>query len=264
MNYRKKILGVIVSSTIVISTFLVNGTSTFASDFTTDNIKNTVVANANINNTGNRYAIIDGHDERIQVTNATEAPYSSVCYLDVAGKSRGSGVVIGKNTILTNRHVADGAIYDGSKITIHVGQTSRTKYLGSFKGDSIIYYPDKNTDLAIVHVKPNDKGESIGDVGSIAKCVENPPTPDGTPIRVIGYPADRVGQNMWESFGTTTGSQMTNRIRYSAATAGGSSGAPVFNDNNELIGIHFGSANKFNVAERFSTNVYKFIEDNVK
>ena len=58
------------------------------------------------------------------------------------------------------------------------------------------------------------------------------------PITVTGYPGDKPLATMWESSGKVK-SNNDNILTYSASICG-NSGSPVFNDNNELIGLHYG------------------------
>ncbi|MGL9743669.1 hypothetical protein IGK08_000339 [Enterococcus sp. DIV1286c] len=68
---------------------------------------------------------------------------------------------------------------------------------------------------------------------------------------------------MWESKGVST-TETTNRIYYNASTFGGNSGSPVFNNQNEVIGIHFGAVSGENMAVRFKPSIYEFIRENVE
>lgn len=203
------------------------------------------------------------NNNRIQITDATQQPYQAVCFIYVNNAIQGSAVVIGKNTILTNRHVAATATNgDAINIKVNVARTSNTEFEGIFYGEEIKYSPD-GQDLAIVYLKPNTKGQSIGDIVTPAKYVNDPVTTVGTPIRVIGYPGDKPWATMWESKGVST-NETTNRIYYSASTFGGNSGSPVFNDQNELIGIHFGAVSGENIAVRFKPSIYEFLRTNVE
>ncbi|MRI72994.1 trypsin-like serine protease [Enterococcus mundtii] len=207
-------------------------------------------------------AILPNND-RTQIIDASVEPYQSVCFIYVNNATQGSGVVVGKNAILTNRHVANAANNgDPANIKVNAARVSNTEYKGTFYGEEIKYSPD-GQDLAIVYLKPNTEGQNIGDVVTPAKYINNPTTTVGTPIRVIGYPGDKPWATMWESKGVST-TETTNRIYYNASTFGGNSGSPVFNNQNEVIGIHFGAVSGENMAVRFKPSIYEFIRENVE
>ena len=68
---------------------------------------------------------------------------------------------------------------------------------------------------------------------------------------------------MWESKGkilSINGNQMT----YDLSTYGGNSGSPVFNENNEVIGIHYGGVeHKHNSAVFINEDVQNFLKQNI-
>ncbi|EMF0115673.1 trypsin-like peptidase domain-containing protein [Enterococcus hirae] len=200
---------------------------------------------------------------RNQITDASQIPYQSVCFIYVNNSIQGSGVVIGKNAILTNRHVAAAAKNKNPEnIKIAVGRTNNSTWRGSFCGTEIRYIPD-GQDLAIVFTKPNSDNLNVGDISTPATFIENPNTTNGTHVRVIGYPGDKPWGTMWESEGKSIWGQQTKRIYYDASTFLGNSGSPVFNDQNQLIGIHFGAVSGANVAVRFNSYTYNFIKNNL-
>lgn len=214
-------------------------------------------------NSNSQVRAILSNNDRVQIKDATKEPYQAVCFLYVNNANQGSGVVIGENTILTNRHVAGVAKNgDASKIKVNPARTSNTNFKGTFYGEEVKYSPD-GQDLAIVYLKPNSDGKHIGDLVEPAKYINDPVTTVGTSIRVIGYPGDKPWATMWESKGIST-TKTINRIYYNASTYGGNSGSPVFNDRNEVIGIHFGAVKGENMAVRFKPSIYEFIKENIR
>lgn len=79
-----------------------------------------------------------------EITDATKAPYNSV--VAFAG---GTGVVVGKNTIVTNKHIAKSNDIFKNRVAAHY--SSKGKGGGSYDVKDIVEYPGKE-DLAIVHV----------------------------------------------------------------------------------------------------------------
>ncbi len=57
-------------------------------------------------------------------------------------------------------------------------------------------------------------------------------------ITVTGYPGDKPVATMWESKGKITYLK-GEAMNYDLSTTGGNSGSPVFNEKNEVIGIHW-------------------------
>ncbi|WP_145437823.1 trypsin-like peptidase domain-containing protein, partial [Staphylococcus haemolyticus] len=70
-----------------------------------------------------------------------------------------SGVVVGKNTMLTNKHV----VKNDSVTAMPAANGQNNFPKGKFKSNNIVRYPG-DQDLAVVHFDKNDKGQSIGDV----------------------------------------------------------------------------------------------------
>lgn len=79
-----------------------------------------------------------------EITDATKAPYNSV--VTFAG---GTGVVVGKNTIVTNKHIAKSNNIFKNRVSAH--HSSKGKGGGNYDVKDIVEYPGKE-DLAIVHV----------------------------------------------------------------------------------------------------------------
>ena len=83
-------------------------------------------------------------------------------------------------------------------------------------------------------------------------------------IRVIGYPGGKPVATMWESQGPIT--VLNDLIAYHLETSPGSSGSPVFNTNEEVIGVH--ASRSHNSPDRhavaFTPKVLKFIQSNIR
>lgn len=218
----------------------------------------------NVNNVyaADRLGTILPNNDRHQIFNTLEGHYQSVCFIYVNNSTQGSGVVVGPNTVLTNRHVANAAKNGEAKnIRVAAARESKTNApYGSFEASDFVV--NKEEDLAVVHVKPKSSG-SIGAIFKPAKIVNNPSTQDGSAITVTGYPGDKPFATMWESRGKVVDTN-NDAIRYNASTYPGNSGSPVFNDKNEVVGIHYGGTSTWNVAVRFSPAIYNFIEQNMK
>lgn len=113
-----------------------------------------------------------------EITDATTAPYNSV--VAFAG---GTGVVVGKNTIVTNKHIAKSD--DIFKIRVSAHHSSKGKGGGNYDVKDIVEYPGKE-DLAIVHVhETSTEGLNFNKNVSYAKFADGAKSKDR--ISVIGF-----------------------------------------------------------------------------
>lgn len=200
------------------------------------------------------------NNDRTQIFDTLNGHYQSVCFIYVNNAIQGSGVVVGPNTILTNRHVVSKA-NSPQNIRIAPARKSQTEVpFGGFEASDFIV--NEEEDLAVVHVSPKSIG-SIGEVVTPAKIVNNPSTSVGDSITVTGYPGDKPFGTMWESKGKVVYTN-DDTIRYNASTSGGNSGSPLFNDKNEVVGIHHAGGSTWNAAVRFRPSIYNFIQENIK
>lgn len=202
-------------------------------------------------------------NDQIQILDETQAPYRSVCFLYINNSLKGSGVVIGKNAVLTTREVASSVV-NGEAINIKVneGRTSKIDYNGTFYGNEIKYGPD-NQDIAIVYLNTNDEGENIGDRDSIVHYTSSSVFQEDIPVKIIGYPENKPFATMWETTGNVI-SEKNEMIYYSGSAENENLGSPVFNEKNELIGIYSSKTSKGEgVFVPLKPSLYEFIKKNV-
>lgn len=202
--------------------------------------------------------VILPNEDRDQITETTSGHYQSLGFVDM-GENIATGVVIGKNTILTNKHVTD--LSNGNMKFAPAASDSSTYPYGEFEEESSEQY-DGDADLAVVHFKTNDKGQHLGDVVDPVTIGDPTKEQKGDNMTVTGYPGDKPTATMWESKGKIL-SNSASSMTYDASTYGGNSGSGVFNDNNELIALHYGGVeNESNNAIPLTGDVLKFIKDN--
>ncbi|PHK48534.1 trypsin-like serine peptidase [Staphylococcus edaphicus] len=213
-------------------------------------------SNGNVNKVKTR--VILPNEKRTQIDSTTSGHYQSIGYINI-GDNIATGVVIDKNTVLTNKHVAHLA--DGNMTFAPAAQNQNTMPFGTFTEKDIKVYPG-NEDIAIVHFNENKQGQTVGDVVQPATLKADSTLTENTPITVTGYPGDKSLATMWESKGDilkVNGSEFT----YNASTFGGNSGSPVFNKSNEVIGIHQGGIEgESNSAVTIKGDVLNFIKNN--
>lgn len=198
------------------------------------------------------------NDDRTQIGNTTNGHYQSVGYISI-GDNIATGVVIDKNTVLTNKHVAN--LSEGNMTFSPAAQNENTMPYGTFSEKEIEVYPG-NEDLALIHLNKNKDGQSVGDVVQPATLKDASAVTKDMPITVTGYPGDKSLATMWESKGQILNTN-TSEFEYNASTFGGNSGSPVFNENNEVIGIHQGGIEgESNSAVAMTDDVLSFINKN--
>ncbi|MCU5745389.1 serine protease [Staphylococcus sp. SQ8-PEA] len=203
--------------------------------------------------------IILPNNDRHRITNTTSGHYQSLCYVVMADGHIATGVVVGKNTLLTNKHVVRAG-----QIKAMPGANGENNYpKGQFKSNKIVKYSGKQ-DLAVVHFNKNKQGQSIGDVVQPATIGDSAQSNKGDKVTITGYPADKPVATMWESFGKLTKNN-NDQLQYNASTYGGNSGSAVFNKQNQVIGIHFGGASKTaNGAVPLTGNTLQFVKNNIQ
>ncbi|BBD88892.1 trypsin-like serine peptidase [Staphylococcus caprae] len=213
-------------------------------------------------------SVILPNNNRHQISNTQEGHYAPVSFVKIYNDNgdlvaSGSGIVVGENEILTNKHIVDAAHNNPDNLGVAPSSKSESEMPnGEFKGQEIKKYPG-NGDLSILKVQPNEDNKKIGDVVTPAKISSNSNTQTDQDITVTGYPGDKPLATMWESKGkilSINGNQMT----YDLSTYGGNSGSPVFNENNEVIGIHYGGVeHKHNSAVFINEDVQNFLKQNI-
>lgn len=183
-------------------------------------------------------------------------------YTGVVAFNSATGFVIGKNTILTNKHVSKNYKV-GDRITAHPNSDKSNGGIYSIK--KIINYPGKE-DVSVIKVEDGPKGFNFNDNVTPFKYAAGAKA--GDRIKVIGYPHPYKNKYVLHE---STGPVMSvdgSSIVYSAHTESGNSGSPVLNSNNELVGIHFASDvknddNRNAYGVYFTPEIKKFIAENI-
>jgi len=136
----------------------------------------------------------------------------------------GSGVVLGKDQILTNAHNVRG---DEVTVTFPDGHTAAGRVLGH----------DIDGDLAVI-------GVETGDLSPIEWATDGPPG-IGTPVFALSNPGGRglrvtIGfvTGVERSFRGPRGRRITGSIEHDAPLLPGSSGGPIVTDEGRLLGLN--------------------------
>lgn len=205
----------------------------------------------------------------MKVKDTTKPPYNAVGTVFVKGKTLATGVLIGKNTIVTNYHIARQAEKNPSNIIFTPGSTREDLIVnapyGTFEAEEINEHPyGQGLDLAIIKLKPNQDGKSAGELIQPAKIPEKIDIQARDKISLLGYPYNFSTHSLFRSqielYDVIEG-------QYFGYTEPGNSGSGIFNLNGELLGIHVGKGGRYNllIGEFFNRSISSFysIDKNV-
>src|SRR5690606_36005169 len=168
-----------------------------------------------------------------------------VCRISVRGPSGGllgygTGTLVGPGILLTNNHVLEHAS-DAALSEATFGFETGTSSSGEERivrfQPGRLFITDVALDFTFVAVAPTDMhGRSIDDLGYIALNQEEGKAINGEYVNVVQHP--NGGPKMFALRENRIIDVLANYLHYAADTAPGSSGAPVFNDQFEVVALH--------------------------
>ncbi|HCY1015292.1 TPA: serine protease [Staphylococcus aureus] len=194
------------------------------------------------------------------IKNTNVAPYNGIVSI-----GSGTGFIVGKNTIVTNKHVVAG-MEIGAHIIAHPNGEYNNG--GFYKVKKIVRFSGQE-DIAILHVEDkavHPKNRNFKDYTGILKIASE--AKENEPISVIGYPNPNGNKlQMYESTGKVL-SVNGNIVTSDAIIQPGSSGSPILNSKHEAIGVIYAGNKPSGESTRgfavyFSPEIKKFIADNL-
>ncbi|HBC8029298.1 TPA: serine protease SplC [Staphylococcus aureus] len=197
-----------------------------------------------------------------QVKDTNIFPYNGVVSFKDA-----TGFVIGKNTIITNKHVSKDYKV-GDRITAHPNGDKGNA--GIYKIKSISDYPG-DEDISVMNIEEQavergPKGFNFNENVQAFNFAKDAKVDDK--IKVIGYPLP--AQNSFKQFESTGTIKRIkdNILNFDAYIEPGNSGSPVLNSNNEVIGVVYGGIGKigseYNGAVYFTPQIKDFIQKHIE
>ncbi|MCK4551568.1 MAG: trypsin-like serine protease [Tenericutes bacterium] len=215
-------------------------------------------------------------DTRVQITNTTIHPYTYIGRIEFHWDTNGDGTVDtytygtgfleGPDVLTTAGHAVYNASWGGfpSGIKYYPAIDEWTNQPFGYAGWSSItvsqnYVNNQSVDYdwAIIVLSSN-VGASTGWFGKgwSSGSLNN------KEISVTGYPGDKPSWTMWKGDGKIT-STLTYRLRHNVDTYTGQSGAPMYDSNNIVWGIHTKGGNVFinNSGRKIDETLYNYLQE---
>ena len=164
----------------------------------------------------------------------------------------GTGFLIGPSTLMTNNHVIrTAAVAEQSLVEFNYEQDLRGRFLQTtrYRLDSEVFHTNAALDYTIVGIKSDSNLPSVETWGALDLNPYADPVPSEHVV-IIQHPNGGLKQI------AMTANQVVKveppHILYTTDTMQGSSGAPVFNDQWQVIAIHHAGASEKNLARKFT------------
>lgn len=206
-----------------------------------------------------------------KIENSRVAPYNIIGKIQFNNGKYGTGFVIGKDTIVTNKHVARHLKESSGTFKLAINQFNRgKKMIAEFNLVSVKMAPNIHDDVAIMKVTPKTGKKQVGEIvrpANIKKANfmdEAWFKTSANQLHIAGYPGGKPNDTMWKSTGKITGYGFNNNRIYKATIKSqpGASGSPLFNQKNEIVGINssnYGEEIRLSGGFLFKDDLYDFL-----
>lgn len=221
---------------------------------------------------GPQIEVVIGPDDRIEVTNNEAYPWRCVCSLRIQAQDGsnfiGTGWLVSPRLVLTAGHCVYMHNNGGwaRRVEVIPGRRGSAMPFGSAVGLTLRSVQgwtenrNRDNDYGAI-ILPEDKrfGDQLGWFGYTTRSDEEL---EGATLNLSGYPGDKpVGTQWFHS--RTVGSVSERVLTYEIDTAGGQSGAPVWqlmqNGGRYGVGIHTNGSQAGNSATRITSSVFNNI-----
>ena len=149
-----------------------------------------------------------------------------------------------KKVLITNNHIVNQDLLNKPDSTISLLKNGDTNYINIKSLNKRMQYTDEKYDITIIELEEKEKDNSINFLELDKILINNIESKsdnlnvqfDDKTIYIIQYPKG----NLSVSFGILNGIDYSdkNNFRHTCCTNEGSSGAPILNKDNKVIGIH--------------------------
>ncbi len=216
---------------------------------------------------------IIGSDGRTAVPAAITSPYCRICFLEIIWSdgaiSYGTGWLYAPDRVATAGHCVYSHEHMGwaSLIIIQPGKYNDIAPFGETAASydhlasSTGWVEDKDDayDYGLIRLNNKPLGNTCGYFGYSANSAYI-----GTNVTISGYPGDKSSSNyqywrQWEMSGKITLST-SHRLYYLIDTYDGQSGAPIFKDNNIVVGIHTKGNALTNSGKKIDTALFNHMQ----
>lgn len=223
---------------------------------------------------GPQLEIVLGGDDRVEVTNNQAYPWRCICSLRMVAASGanfiGTGWLVSPRVVLTAGHCVFFHNHGGWARSVEVipGRRGSQQPFGSAFAQTLRsvrgWTQSRSRDLDYgAIILPDDRrfGEQLGWFGY---SVRTDAELEDRTLNLSGYPGDKPSGTQW--FHARTVKSLTpQRITYEIDTAGGQSGAPVWqvlqNGARYGVGIHTNGSQLGNSATRITSSVFSNVSE---
>lgn len=206
-------------------------------------------------------------DNRVQITDQQDAQYQSSVLVNSTEKQSefGTGYVVGKNTVVTNKHVVQDVYDHPEKAVVRVGHKDKDGKADfvDFKIEKITLPKDETIDVAVLTLEPAEDGKTVSDYRKIAEFGDVSKVKEGSKLTVVGFSGDKEYATMWASTGDVDMKQ-DNLISFKAVTAPGNSGSPMFDSDGKVVAMNNAGGDESSFGFLLSSDILSFIQSNVE
>ncbi len=182
------------------------------------------------------------------------------------GLGFGTGFMVSPRLMLTNNHVLPDsatAVRSSVEFDYQLGVDGRRLRTGEFDfAPDELFLTDAGLDFTLVAVKPvNERGQKLADYGWLPLIANENKVIVGEKLNIIQHPGGErkqlaLRENQLQDI-------LDDFLHYKTDTAPGSSGAPVFNDQWEVVALHHAGVPKTDDDDNFLTLGGKIWDDSM-